>query len=72
VNVKNEIGVSALWIAAGKDKLDMLELLVQQVGAKPLPTASERDRTSDLRAQLCRGDNVPVYPPTTMWQSALL
>src|SRR5262245_43202634 len=30
VNVKNEIGVSALWIAAGKDRLDVLELLVQR------------------------------------------
>src|SRR5207253_2502661 len=30
VNAKNEIGVSALWIAAGKDKLDVIELLVRR------------------------------------------
>src|SRR6266446_5246379 len=30
VNAKNEIDVSALWIAAGKDKLDVIELLIQR------------------------------------------
>src|SRR5579884_2959565 len=30
VNAKNEIGVSALWIAAGKGKLDVIELLVRR------------------------------------------
>ena len=30
VNVKNEIGVTALWIAAGKDKFDVIELLVKR------------------------------------------
>jgi outer membrane protein assembly factor BamB len=30
VNAKNEIGVSALWIAAGKDKPDVVELLVRR------------------------------------------
>jgi outer membrane protein assembly factor BamB len=30
VNVKNEIGVSALWIAAGKNKLEVIELLVKR------------------------------------------
>src|SRR5262245_60481538 len=30
VNAKNEIGVTALWIAAGKDKFDVIELLVKR------------------------------------------
>jgi outer membrane protein assembly factor BamB len=30
VNAKNEMGISALWIAAGKDKLDVIELLVRR------------------------------------------
>src|SRR5262245_5176186 len=30
VNARNEMGVSALWIAAGKDKLDVIELLVRR------------------------------------------
>src|SRR4051812_38433238 len=30
VNARNEMGISALWIAAGKDKLDLVELLVRR------------------------------------------
>jgi outer membrane protein assembly factor BamB len=30
INAKNEMGVSALWIAAGKDKPDVIELLVRR------------------------------------------
>ena len=30
VNAKNEIGVSALWVATSKGKLDVIELLVKR------------------------------------------
>ena len=32
VNAKNEIGVTALWIAASNGKLDVIELLVRREG----------------------------------------